>query len=51
MGEALSIVPGVEDETDRTVMTRNQYVVVCNTHPDEGQSPHPAILLKVLDGG
>jgi hypothetical protein len=50
MGEALSIVPDLGGETG-TVMTRNQYVVVCNTHPDEGQSPHPAILLKVLDGG
>jgi hypothetical protein len=32
-------------------MTRNQYLVVCNTSPDEGQAPYPAILLKVLDGG
>jgi hypothetical protein len=53
MGEALSLVPD-EDRSDKTitaVMTRNLYVVACNTHPVEGQSPYPAILLKVLDRG
>ncbi len=33
------------------VMTRNLYVVACNTSPDEGQVPYPAILLNVLDAG
>ena len=53
LGEALSIVPdeGRVDMTGTTVMTRDQYVVLCNTHPAEGQSPYPAILLKVLDRG
>ena len=53
LGEALSVVPDETrvDETGTTVMTRNQYVVLCNTHPDEGQVPYPAILLKVLDRG
>ena len=51
MGEALSIIPGVEDEIVSIVMTRNQYVVMCNNSPAEGQQPYPAILLKVLDGG
>ena len=53
LGEALSLVPdeGRVDTTGTTVMTRNLYVVVCNTHPDEGQKPYPAILLKVLDRG
>ena len=53
MGEVLRLLP-VSDRSDVTVagvMTRNQYLVVCNTHPDEGQAPYPAILLKVLDGG
>ena len=53
MGEALSLVPD-EDRSDKTItaiMTRNLYVVACNTHPVEGQSPYPAILLTVLDRG
>jgi hypothetical protein len=53
MGEVLSLLP-MSDRSDVTVagvMTRNQYLVVCNTSPDEGQAPYPAILLKVLDGG
>jgi hypothetical protein len=53
LGEALSIVPdeGRVARPGTRVMTRNQYVVVCNTNPDEGQKPYPAVLLKVLDGG
>ena len=53
LGEALSVVPDETrvDETGTTVMTRDLYVVLCNTHPDAGQVPYPAILLKVLDGG
>ncbi len=39
------------DLTGTIVMTRDQYVVECDTHPDEGQKPYPAILLKVLDRG
>jgi hypothetical protein len=53
LGEALPLVPDGrgEDQTGTIVMTRNQYLVECNTHPDEGQKPYPAILLKVLDRG
>jgi len=53
LGEALSLVPDEQrsDKTVTAVMTRNLYIVVCNTHPDEGQSPYPAILLTVLDRG
>jgi hypothetical protein len=53
MGEVLRLVPAPDrsDVTVTGVMTRNLYVVACNTHPDEGQVPYPAILLKVLDGG
>ena len=49
LGEALSLIPDEArvDKTGTIVMTRDQYVVVCNTHPDEGQRPYPAVLLKV----
>lgn len=53
LGEALPLVPDGNrvDQTGTIVMTRNQYLVECNTHPDEGQKPYPAILLAVLDRG
>ncbi len=53
LGEALSVVPdeGRVDMTGTTVVTRNLYLVACNTHPDEGQRPYPAILLTILDRG
>ncbi len=53
LGEALPLVPDGKrmDQTGTTVMTRDLYVVLCNTHPDEGQRPYPAILLTVLDRG
>jgi hypothetical protein len=52
MGEVLSLLPHVDrsDVTITGVMTRNLYLVVCNTHRVEGESPYPAILLQVLDG-
>ena len=51
-GEALSMIPleGRSDYSGTTVMTRNLYLVVCNTSPDEGQVPYPAILLQVMRG-
>jgi type IV secretory pathway protease TraF len=53
LGEALPLVPDGKriDQTGTAVMTRDLYVVLCNTHPDEGQSPFPAIMLTVLDRG
>ncbi len=53
LGEALSVVPdeGRVDMTGTTVVTRNLYLVACNTHPDAGQRPYPAILLTILDRG